>query len=96
MTTPMPVRSFQKDPDASLDFGFDWTEWLESGDVVLSSAWTSTPSGLTLFGPDFGPTSTVTWLSGGEDGTEYLVTNRVTTRDGRTDDRTFAVSVIQR
>jgi len=96
MTTPTPVRSFQKDPSANLDFGFDWSEWLGSADQISSSSWVSVPGDLALSNPDFGNLSTLVWVSGGSDGTDYLVTNQVTTRDGRTDERTFAISVVQR
>ena len=31
------AQSFRKDPDAILDYGFDWSEWLASGEIIASS-----------------------------------------------------------
>jgi hypothetical protein len=96
MTTPTPVRTYSKDPDASLDYGFDWSEWLASGDTIATSTWISTPVGLTIYDTAFGDDATLCWISGGTDGTTYLVTNRITTLDGRIEDRTFELVVAQR
>jgi hypothetical protein len=90
------VRTFRKDPDAVLDFGLDWSDWLESADVIAASAWTSTPIGLTLASESFDDTKAVVWCSGGLPGTTYTLTNRITTDDGRTDDRSIEVVVTER
>ena len=35
-----------KDPDAVLDYGFDWSAWLEAGDTIVTSEWI-VPEGIT-------------------------------------------------
>jgi hypothetical protein len=82
---------FTKDPDAVLDYAFDWSAWLAEGEVIATSAIT-VPVGLTL---DSEPatTSTVTaWLSGGEVG-QHKVTCHIETNQGRADDRSITVNV---
>ena len=90
------VRTFRKDPDAVLDFGLDWQEWLESADVIASSAWTVAPTGLTTFSESFDDTKTVVWCSGGLPGTTYTLSNRIATDDGRGDDRSIEIVVTER
>lgn len=93
-----------KDPDAVLDYSIAWDAWLE-GDTIASSSWTVTAgltkgaeavnaSAVTLNGVRR-PASTVAtvWLSGGNAGTTYTVTNRIVTAAGRTEDRSFRVKV---
>ncbi len=41
-------------------------------------------------------TKATVWLRGGQKGTTYLVTNRIVTVGGRTDDRTISVKVEDR
>ena len=44
----------------------------------------------------FTTSRTVVWLGGGDKGITYLVTNRIVTGGGRTDDRTISVKVEDR
>jgi len=41
-------------------------------------------------------TSATVWLSGGTAGQSYIVTNRITTAAGRTEDRSFTIRVEER
>ncbi len=88
---------YDKDPDAALDYGFNWTAWLETGDTILTSAW-DVPSGLTLDNSSFTSTHTTVWLSGGTAGDKYLVRNRITTINNpvRGDDRSLLIRVVER
>jgi hypothetical protein len=83
-----------KDPDAVLDFGFDWEPWLE-GDTLADSDWI-VPEGIAKDpdkGDTFTDTDTTIWLTGGTEGEKYEVTNRITTAAGRIDDRTAVVKI---
>jgi len=86
---------FRKDPDAVLDYGFDWSDWLFDGDAIASSEWT-VPEGLTKDSQSKSDTVTTVWLSGGSVGADYDITNHIATTDGREDDRTMTISVRQR
>lgn len=86
--------TFSKDPNAVLDYSIDWTRWL-AGDQVAASEWII-PSGLTKMADSKTSTSATVWLSGGTAGQSYIVTNRITTAAGRTEDRSFTIRVEER
>lgn len=85
-----------KDPDATLDYGVDWSVYLTSGETITASSWIVTPTGdLTTSAPSYMDDSTQVSLSGGIAGKIYRVTNRITTSLGRSDDRSFTIRVEQ-
>lgn len=86
---------FTKDPDATLDYGFDWSDWLADGEVISDSDWTVT-EGITEDSATLTTTQTMIWLSGGTEGTRYTITNTITTSAGRIDDRSFFVDIRER
>ena len=94
------LTTFIKDPNAVLDYVWDWTSWL--GDDTLATKTvtvTAAVGDLTPIVVDssavVGPLVTV-WLSGGTVGTTYPVTCRITTAGGRTEDRTNRFIVTER
>lgn len=89
-------QTFLKDADAVLDFGVDWSNWLEDGDTISSSSWTVTPSTITTDSTENTTTVAKIWLSGGLTGTTYTATNRIVTSDGRTEDRSIYIKVVER
>jgi hypothetical protein len=91
----MSVTLFTKDPSAVLDFGFDWSSWLATGETIESAVWT-VPAGLTKGSSSISGAVTVIWLSGGDNGTNHRVTCRITTSQGRVDERSFVVTVNDR
>lgn len=85
-------KEWLHDPDAKLDYTVDWSDWLAAGDEIATSSWII-PAGLTQASPSpshDGSKATV-WISGGTAGQVYIVTNRITTTGGRTEDRSFAL-----
>ena len=86
--------NFKKDPDAILDYINDWSDWLD-GDTISTSTWTA-EEGITVVSSTESNTTSTVWLSGGSVGTMYLVTNRIVTTAGRTDDRSIHIRIIQR
>ena len=76
---------FSKDPGDTLDYGFKWERWLDTGVTVASSSWAATGgTNLTLQGEvifDNG-TRTRVVLSGGLEGERYTVTNTIGTAGG--------------
>ena len=93
----MANNAYTKDPDAVLDWKFDWSRWLAAGETITSHTVTPT-AGLTvdssLVTDD--DTSVTAWLSGGTAGTRYTVTCHIVTSAGRADDRTIYVYVRER
>ena len=99
--------AFTKDPDAVLDWYFDWaalsngtgeSDWLAGGESIVDHTVTAAPAGLTVESSAIvnGGTAVQVWLSAGVAGQRYTVACRVTTSAGRTDERTAQVNVRQR
>jgi hypothetical protein len=92
------MGSYVKDPDARLDYATDWSTWLGEGEVIDSHVVTvSGPdAALALDGDDASATVVTAWLIGGTAGAEYRVGYRVTTNQGRTDERSDTIYVMER
>lgn len=88
--------AFLLDPNARLDYAFDWTPWLEDGETIDEA--TVTPEdGVTIDGdPDITDGLVTVWLHEGQLGKAPLVTCHVVTSAGREDDRSLRVTVQQR
>jgi len=80
-----------KDPNAVLDYGFDWTAWLD-GDTISASSW-AVSTGITKDSDSKTTTTTTIWLSGGTNGRNYEATNSIQTAAGRKTDRTMLIKV---
>lgn len=89
----MAASSYLKDPDAVLDYEFDWSQWLADGETIASK--TVTVTGVTLDSSSSDATSVVAWVSGGSD-SYATVACRITTTAGRTDERTIRLTIIHR
>lgn len=88
----IPVR--YKSPGGNLDFGFDWSDWLATGESVTSVT-AEVSSGLTLGTTSFTTTTTSSFISGGAVGGTYNMTHTITTAT-RTDERSVTIKVINR
>jgi hypothetical protein len=86
---------FRKDPDAVLDYTWDWSLWLQTDEVIVSHQ-IIVPTGIALDSSDADDERVTGWLSDGTNGQTYTVTCRVSTDQGRTDDRSIAVYVLNR
>jgi len=86
-----------KDPNAVLDYSIDWSTWLATSETITASSWT-VPTGITQTtpAPSFTNTITTIWLLGGTVGTTYTLTNHITTNQGRQDDRSITIQVVER
>lgn len=87
-------RSFTQDPDAVLDYEWDWAAWL--GTDTIASHTVTAATGLTVDSTEATTTTVTAWLSGGTVGQSYAVTCHIVTAAGREDDRTVTVTVLER
>ena len=90
------MTRYLKDPEATLDYKFNWLEWLDGdtiatqvvtiddGATVESSAITDTDTSVTAF------------VSGGTVGRSYVLSCKITTVGGRTDERSLTILVVER
>lgn len=91
----MAVADRKKDPDATLDYVWDWNEWLDEGETLTASTFLTTV-GLVISDYSHTTKTATVWLSGGTAGQVYQVTNRITTSSGRIDDRSITIRVEER
>jgi hypothetical protein len=84
-----------KDPSAVLDFVFDWTEWLATGETITDHTITA-DTGITVDSSTESDGKVTVWLSGGTAGVNYKVACLVETSAGRTDERTLWIKVVDR
>jgi len=84
-----------KDPSAVLDYGFDWTGWLATGETITDYTIT-VDTGITADSSTEDAGKVTVWLSGGTAGINYKVACLITTTAGRTDERTMWIKVINR
>lgn len=81
-----------KDPDATLDYEWDWTAWLAEDETIDTVTWI-VPTGITE-GDTANTDQTATiWFSGGTLGESYEITCRITTNQGRIDDRSKVIRI---
>lgn len=83
-----------KDPQARLDYVWDWTAWL--GDDTITAATVTAPTGITVEPAEHDGQKVTAWISGGDVGHSYEATCHITTTAGRVDDRTISLDVRQR
>ncbi len=100
------VRTFEKDPNATLIYTFDWANngpndasqdddgWLQS--ATISTSTFILPSDLTNVTDTNTTTTASIKISGGRNGKNYIVTNRIVTDGGETEDRSIEIKVRQR
>jgi hypothetical protein len=84
-----------KDPSAVLDYVFDWTGWLTTGETIDDYTITA-DTGLTKDSSTEDAGKVTVWLSGGTAGINYKVACLITTTEGRTDERTIWIKVVER
>jgi hypothetical protein len=89
------VTTFDKDPQAVLDYRWDWADWMAVNDSITTHLVTVT-GGIVLGTHSHDTNSVTAWLSGGTAGTTATATCRITTTQGRTDDRTIWLRVKER
>jgi hypothetical protein len=88
--TAITTKTFTKDPNARLEYTFDWSKWLtnedeiESYELLLAEG----EEDIVIDDSSADATTVTVWLTGGVDETDYPLTCRITTVLGRIDDRT--------
>lgn len=83
-----------KDPQARLDYGWDWSAWLDTGETI--TAHTLTATGVIVESSSVIGEKVVAWLTGGTAGTEARALCQITTSAGRIDERTMTIVVRNR
>lgn len=90
----MGIERRYKDPNESIFFGVDWTDYLGTANISTST-WI-VPTGITNLTSSFTTKTASIKLSGGTLGIVYRVTNRITTSGGETVDQSIDIEVIEK
>ena len=85
-----------KDPQAVLDYSWDWAAWLAAVSDTISSISIAADTGLSVASSAFVGGVVTAWLSGGTAGTTYRVVCHITTAGGRQDERSVFIKVVER
>lgn len=101
MAAGPPIREFIKDPDSVLQYTLNWDggapgPWLSTGETISTSAWTLSSTGITKDSDSNTNTTTSIIVSGGTAGEDYELTNRISTSNSQTTDRTIRIKVLER
>ena len=91
----MTEEIYIKDPDAVLDYAFDWSTWLATGETISSHVVTA-DTGITKDSDSEADGIVTVWLSAGTAGTAYNVACKIVTSDARTDERSIIVLIQER
>ena len=83
------MPQYLHDPHSDLDYTWDWSDWLVDGDSGSSYEIIDASVDLTLGAQAITATAYTRWIEGGTVGELYPVTCRITTAEGRVDDRTI-------
>jgi len=89
------MTKFTKDPQAVLDYAFDWSAWLAAGETITAHTVTP-PTGITVDSHAEAAGVVTAWLSGGTAGVVYRIVCHITTSAARQDDRTITIAVQDR
>lgn len=88
-----------KDPQANLQYGVDWRDWLAPGDNLLTSTWqveSTATNAIESTTPFILDNVALVTLTGGVEGEIYTIANTITTDKGWQDVRRFRVKVERR
>lgn len=89
-----PIATFVKDPSAVLDYTIDWSDFLGT-DTIAAVVWTVL-AGISQTSSMFAAKTATIWLGGGTAGINYTAACLITTAQGRTDERTIQINVVDR
>lgn len=93
-TTDPANPTIDKDPDATLDYSWDWSTWLD-GDTISSRSFV-VDTGLTVVSSQEVAGVVTAFISGGTAGQLLRATCRIVTALGRTDDRSIVLKIVER
>lgn len=94
--TPFTFSAPVKDPSSIELHGLDWSGWLSAGDSIATADVFSDLAGLTISQIDHAAGVVSYRIAEGVNGANYIVTCRITTAFGLSDDRSVQYRVRER
>lgn len=96
----MATDTFKKDPNAELDYAWNWSKWLLPISDTIASYTLFPDTGLTILDDDLQGNLVVAKIKGGKAGQTQKVVCRIVTVGGsmgpRTDERTLYLEILER
>lgn len=91
----MKLGSFIKTPNETKQYAIDYSKWLENGETLVSATFSVSPAGITFGTYVIDGTGTILsfYVSGGTDGTYYVVKVLATTAIGQIKEDTVHFNV---
>lgn len=86
------MKAFNKDPGDIVDYGFDWTLWMSSGDTISTSTFSGGLLGISS--SSISSYNTTCFVHCGTAGTFHKFTNRIVTSQGRTKEQSRDMQII--
>lgn len=90
----MGIERKYKDPNETITFGVDWSEYLGAA-TISSSSWII-PTGVTQVASSNTTSKATIMLGGGTLGNTYRITNRINTSAGEMLDQSIDIEVIEK
>jgi hypothetical protein len=87
---------YKKDPNATLDYTFDWAPYLTPIADTIASATFVFDAALTKVSQSNTTMTATAYMSGGTLGEKHTLTCRIVTAGGRTDDRSITLLIVER
>lgn len=92
------ILTIKKDPNAVLDYAFDWSQWLKQGDTLLEVEYSvqsrlNDPNPVVIESSGIITDKTYCYLSGGQLNKTYQVSCKVTTNNALIENRSFLVKI---
>lgn len=84
-----------KDPQAILDYSFDWSQWLSDGETIITHTVTTVGS-IDVESSTHASGVVTVWLGGGSVDTSVTVACLITTSQARHDERTMTIAIRNR
>lgn len=88
------MNYIEQTPAELLDWSIDYTCKNLGTDTIVSSVWAGSAPDFTLSNPSYTPTTTTIWITGGQPGNIYYITNTITTANGRQIQKTINYNCI--
>ena len=95
MSAPIVMEN-PKDPDAVLDYTWDWSKWLSASETISTATVVAVTPGISVLSSSVVGSTVVAWIGGGTAGETYRVRCHITTNQSRADDRTISIRVEER
>jgi hypothetical protein len=88
------TNTITQTPSELLDYDIDWAARGLGIDTIATSTWSQDSTDYTISNTSHTDTMTTFWLTHGDPGTTYFITNTITTVGGQTMQETIAYTCV--